>query len=137
MGSKRNSSRRLLVSIAVSYNEAYVREVNGSIVTGEVPQGEFFKNEVAYVCVGDARLKSEVLRAEGRQADLQLFEETVGVAVGDRVELKGRMLSATRGPGLLGAQSTLGTVKTFLGLSYDRAYKRFDPVIDPLISWSR
>jgi V/A-type H+-transporting ATPase subunit A len=34
-------------------------------------------------------------------------------------------------------QSTLGTVKCFLGLSYDRAYKRFYPAIDPLISWSR
>ncbi len=34
-------------------------------------------------------------------------------------------------------QSTLATVKTFLGLSYDRAYKRFYPAIDPLISWSR
>lgn len=34
-------------------------------------------------------------------------------------------------------QSTLNTVKNFLGLSYDRAYKRFYPAIDPLISWSR
>ncbi len=34
-------------------------------------------------------------------------------------------------------QSTLGTVKTFLGLSYARAYKRFYPAVDPLISWSR
>eukprot|EP00873_Tetraselmis_striata_P026324 jgi/Tetstr1/446588/TSEL_034113.t1 len=34
-------------------------------------------------------------------------------------------------------QSTLGTVKAFLGLSYDRAYKRFYPAVDPLISWSR
>ncbi len=34
-------------------------------------------------------------------------------------------------------QSTLGTVKCFLGLSYERAYKRFYPAIDPLISWSR
>ena len=34
-------------------------------------------------------------------------------------------------------QSTLATVKTFLGLSADRAYKRFYPAIDPLISWSR
>jgi hypothetical protein len=31
----------------------------------------------------------------------------------------------------------LGTVKTLLGLSYDRAYKRFYPAIDPLISRSR
>ncbi len=34
-------------------------------------------------------------------------------------------------------QSTLGTVKNFLGLSADRAYKRFYPSVDPLISWSR
>jgi V/A-type H+-transporting ATPase subunit A len=34
-------------------------------------------------------------------------------------------------------QSTLATVKCFLALSYDRAYKRFYPAIDPLISWSR
>ena len=34
-------------------------------------------------------------------------------------------------------QSTLGTVKTFLGLSAERAYRRFYPAIDPLISWSR
>jgi len=34
-------------------------------------------------------------------------------------------------------QSTLATVKCFLGLSYDRAYKRFFPAVDPLISWSR
>lgn len=34
-------------------------------------------------------------------------------------------------------QSTLSAVKTFLGLSYERAYKRFYPAVDPLISWSR
>ena len=34
-------------------------------------------------------------------------------------------------------QITLATVKAFLGLSADRAYKRFYPAIDPLLSWSR
>ena len=34
-------------------------------------------------------------------------------------------------------QATLGTVKCFLGLSAERAYKRAYPAIDPLISWSR
>ena len=33
--------------------------------------------------------------------------------------------------------ATLSTVKCFLGLSADRAYKRFYPAIDPLLSWSR
>jgi V/A-type H+-transporting ATPase subunit A len=34
-------------------------------------------------------------------------------------------------------QSTLSTVKDFLGLSTERAYKRFYPAVDILISWSR
>lgn len=34
-------------------------------------------------------------------------------------------------------QSTLATVKAFLGLSAERAYKRFYPSVDPLLSWSR
>ncbi len=34
-------------------------------------------------------------------------------------------------------RATLATVKAFLGLSYERAYRRFYPAIDPLISWSR
>ncbi len=60
------------------------------------------KNEVGYVCVGDERLKAEVLRVRGRTADMQVFEDTGGVRVGDRVELTDEMLSATLGPGLLG-----------------------------------
>ncbi len=34
-------------------------------------------------------------------------------------------------------QYTLGTVKAFLGLSAERAYKRFYPAVDILLSWSR
>jgi V/A-type H+-transporting ATPase subunit A len=34
-------------------------------------------------------------------------------------------------------QSTLATVKAFLGLSAERAYKRYYPAVDPLLSWSR
>jgi V/A-type H+-transporting ATPase subunit A len=60
------------------------------------------KNEVGYVCVGEERLKAEVLRIRGRTADMQVFEDTSGVRVGDRVEMTGEMLSATLGPGLLG-----------------------------------
>jgi V/A-type H+-transporting ATPase subunit A len=63
---------------------------------------EVMKNEVGYVHVGDERLKAEILRVRGRTADMQVFEDTRGVRVGDRVELSGEMLSATLGPGLLG-----------------------------------
>jgi V/A-type H+-transporting ATPase subunit A len=63
---------------------------------------EVMKNEVGYVHVGDERLKAEILRVRGRTANMQVFEDTRGVKVGDRVELSGEMLSATLGPGLLG-----------------------------------
>ncbi|MEZ6150347.1 MAG: V-type ATP synthase subunit A [Pirellulaceae bacterium] len=79
-----------------------VTAVNGNIVSIEVPDGHIVKNEVAYVCLGDKRLKSEVLRVYGNEADLQVFEDTEGVRVGNGVELSHQLLSASLGPGLLG-----------------------------------
>ncbi|MDV6031201.1 MAG: V-type ATP synthase subunit A [Phycisphaera sp. RhM] len=81
---------------------AKVLGVNGNIVRIEVSGGRIMKNEVAYVCVGEERLKAEVLRVNGDQAELQVFEETDGVRFGDKVELSGEMLSVSLGPGLLG-----------------------------------
>jgi V/A-type H+-transporting ATPase subunit A len=54
------------------------------------------------VRVNGARLKGEVLRVQGRRADAQIFDETQGMCVGDKVEITAEMLSATLGPGLLG-----------------------------------
>ena len=85
-----------------SLNEGVVIGVNGNVVTVNAAEGSIIKNEVAYVCTGDQKLKSEVLRIQGRTADLQVFEETDGVEVGDRVEFTTQMLSVDLGPGLLG-----------------------------------
>ncbi|MEC4747250.1 V-type ATP synthase subunit A [Methylomicrobium sp. Wu6] len=63
---------------------------------------EVMKNEVGYICIGEEKLKAEILRVRGRTADMQVFEDTRGVRVGDRVELSAEMLSAMLGPGLLG-----------------------------------
>lgn len=82
--------------------QARVIGVTGNIVTIETHSGPIMKNEVAYVVVGQDRLKSEVLRIYDRVADLQVFEETYGVRYGDRVERSGEMLSVNLGPGLLG-----------------------------------
>ncbi len=49
-----------------------------------------------------AKLLSEVIRVRGKLADLQVFEETRGLKVGDRVEFQDDMLAVTVGPGLLG-----------------------------------
>ncbi|MEZ6130248.1 MAG: V-type ATP synthase subunit A [Planctomycetaceae bacterium] len=81
---------------------AKVLGVNGNIVRAELVDGRLMKNEVAWVCVGNERLKSEVLRIYGNRADLQVFEETHGVRFGDTVELSGQMLSVELGPGMLG-----------------------------------
>lgn len=60
------------------------------------------RNEVAFIHAGERRLKAELLRVRGHEAELQVFEETQGVRVGDAVELTGEMLSVSLGPGLLG-----------------------------------
>jgi len=80
---------------------AHVVAVRPNLITVQLDEGPVAKNEVGHVLVGTARLKSEVLRVRGRRADMQVFEDTRGVKVGDVVELSGEMLSVTLGPGLL------------------------------------
>ncbi len=77
-------------------------EVRESLVTIEVLDGAIRKNEVGFICMGQERLRAEVLRIRGRTADMQVFEDTSGVKVGDSVEMSGQMLSVNLGPGLLG-----------------------------------
>ncbi len=65
--------------------------------------GEIVQNSIGYCCRDDgARLLSEVIRIRGNLADLQVFEETRGLKVGNPVELQDQMLSLALGPGLLG-----------------------------------
>ncbi len=64
--------------------------------------GEATMNEVCYVHSGGKKLKSEVIRIHGNVADIQVFEMTTGIGVGDDVEFTGELLSVQLGPGLLG-----------------------------------
>ncbi len=75
--------------------------VNGNMITVAF-EGAVGQNEVAYAHTGDMRLMSEVVRVRGSYADLQVFEDTGGVGVGDSVEFTGELLAAALGPGLLG-----------------------------------
>ncbi len=59
------------------------------------------QNEVAYVLSSGVRLKGEVIRVRGQEADLQIFEDTRNIKVGDPVEFSGELLSVQLGPGLL------------------------------------
>lgn len=60
------------------------------------------QNEVAYIIHGQERLKSEVIRIRGNVAEMQVFENTSGLKVGEEVELSEELLSVELGPGLLG-----------------------------------
>ncbi|MDR3172287.1 MAG: V-type ATP synthase subunit A [Treponema sp.] len=75
--------------------------VNGNMVSVRF-DGVVSMNEVGYVKVADKRLKSEVIRIRGDISQLQVFEITKGIAIGDTVEYTGDMLAVEVGPGLLG-----------------------------------
>ena len=77
-----------------------VMGVSGNLVTVEFDVA-VSQNEVAYVLLDDVRLIAEVIRVRGRYADMQVFESTAGIKVGQPVEFVGEMLSVELGPGLL------------------------------------
>ena len=72
------------------------------MVTAEADH-DVTQNAVGYCIRADGvRLLSEVIRVRGKHADLQVFEETRGLKIGDHVEFTEEMLSVVLGPGLLG-----------------------------------
>ena len=75
--------------------------INGNLVSVRV-EGSVVMNEVAYITLGDKRLKCEVIRIRGDLAQMQVFEITKGIGIGSPVEFSGEMLSVELGPGLLG-----------------------------------
>jgi V/A-type H+-transporting ATPase subunit A len=78
-----------------------VAAVNGNMISVEF-DGIVALNEVGYVHVANKRLKSEVIRIRGKEAQLQVFEITKGIYAGCEVEFTGDLLSVELGPGLLG-----------------------------------
>ena len=78
-----------------------VSGVNGNMITVDVSD-KIAMNEVGYVLSGGKRLKSEVIRINGTTAQMQIYEISGGIKVGDDVEFSGEMLAAELGPGLLG-----------------------------------
>ena len=93
------------------------------IVTGIVSNlvtvlvdGPVAENELCYISMGDTRLMAEVIKVNGKNAQIQVFESTRGLKNGDSVEFEGKMLEITLGPGLLssvydGLQNDLTTME--------------------------
>jgi V/A-type H+-transporting ATPase subunit A len=58
---------------------------------------------VAYIHIGgDKSLKAEVIRIRGDNVEVQVFEATKGMKIGDGVDFTALLLTAELGPGLLG-----------------------------------
>ncbi len=84
----------------MSNKTGHVVGVNGNLVK-VLFDDTVIKNEIGFIRVGDESLKGEVIRIVDSVADLQVFEDTSGLTVGDRVEFSGELLSVELGPGLL------------------------------------
>ncbi|MCV6599924.1 MAG: V-type ATP synthase subunit A [Alphaproteobacteria bacterium] len=81
---------------------AKVIRIQENILKIKIENQDIMKNEVVFVKLGENKLKAEVLRVKGKTADIQVYEDTKGVKIGDDIELSREMLSVTLGPGLLG-----------------------------------
>ncbi|MCK5682776.1 V-type ATP synthase subunit A, partial [bacterium] len=81
-------------------NKGKIVGVNGNMITVEFDT-HVIQNEIAYAITEGKRLKSEVIRVRGNRADLQVFEDTKGLKVGDDVEFTEELLSVELGPGIL------------------------------------
>ncbi len=111
--------------------------VNGNLLSASF-DAPVALNEVAFACLGDLKLKAEVVRVREEVVDLQVFEDTTGLALGDAVEFTGDQLTATLGPGLLGQvfdglQNPLPTLARESGAFLERGVTL--PALDAELRW--
>ena len=112
--------------------------VNGNMLTVRYDTS-VTQNEVAYAITGDTRLKSEVIRVRGQLADLQVYEDTRGLKIGDAVEFTNELLSIELGPGLLtqvydGLQNPLSKLAEKSGFFLERGV--YMPALDYDREWN-
>ena len=118
-------------------NKGQIVGINGNMIT--VKFDTFVtQNEVAYAVIGDKKLKCEVIRIRGANADLQVFESTNGLKVGNEVEFTNELLSVELGPGLLtmvydGLQNPLDKLAERTGFFLERGL--YMPPLDEVKKW--
>jgi len=92
-----------------------VTGIVSNLVTVEV-DGPVSENEICNIESEGVKMMAEVIKVNGKNASVQVFESTRGLKGGNVVEFEGRMLEATLGPGLLssvydGLQNDLTTME--------------------------
>jgi V/A-type H+/Na+-transporting ATPase subunit A len=78
-----------------------ITKISGNMVTVSF-DSPVMQNEVAYILHSSERLKSEIIRVRGNLAEMQVYEATDGLKIGEEVEFTGELLSVELGPGMLG-----------------------------------
>jgi V/A-type H+-transporting ATPase subunit A len=63
--------------------------------------GPVSQNEICYIITPTSRLMAEVIKINGDNAFVQVFESTRGVKIDSDVEFAGHLLEVTLGPGIL------------------------------------
>jgi len=115
--------------------------VNGNMINVAF-KGAVAQNEVGYACIGSGddiqRLMCEVVRIRGRVADMQVFENTIGLQIDDTVDFSGNLLTAELGPGLLksiydGLQNPLPRLAEKCGFFLQRG--TYLPALDRETEW--
>ncbi|MBE6222700.1 MAG: V-type ATP synthase subunit A [Bacteroidales bacterium] len=91
-----------------------VTGIVSNLVTVKV-DGPVAENEICFINLGGVKMMAEVIKVNGENASVQVFESTRGLKGGDKVEFEGRMLEVQLGPGLLssvydGLQNNLATM---------------------------
>ena len=92
-----------------------VTGIVSNLVTVQV-DGPVAENEICYISSQGVKMMAEVIKVNGANASVQVFESTRGLKCGDAVEFEGRMLEIVLGPGLLssvydGLQNNLATME--------------------------
>lgn len=93
-----------------------VTGIISNLVTVEV-NGPVAQNEICFIQLGDTKLMAEVIKVNGKNASVQVYESTRGLRKGNTVEFMGYMLEVTLGPGILssnydGLQNNLATMES-------------------------
>jgi len=78
-----------------------ITKISGNMVTVSF-DSPVMQNEVAYILHSGERLKSEIIRVRGNLAEMQVYEATDGLKIGEEVGFTGELLSVELGPGMLG-----------------------------------
>ena len=80
--------------------EIRIVRINGALAEAR-PMSQASLYELARV--GEKGMLGEVIRLDGDTGTILIYEDTMGLHVGERVELTGRILTVQLGPGLLGS----------------------------------